>query len=189
MSKKALVDWGLRAAGRKKKGQGGPEPGRVSDTVRRRMGDTLADLFDEFGPEIYSNASLALKEAILEAFQEGFEGLEQTIKNELGRRGVEESQQHIRAWSAEIVEDINHFGLDEAATALEDFVSSLTAEYMPIGIDNTQTNKKANPVSRSVYPRRSHMRVPTGRPQIKDCPKSPRRRMPEIHFQYCTMMG
>lgn len=105
------------------------QPGEVSSTLRRRMGDALAEMFDEFGPEIYSETTLALKDVILEKFREGFEALDQTIKEELGRRGLEESRQHIRGWANEIVEDVNHFGLDEVAGALEDYVSTLTAEF------------------------------------------------------------
>ena len=118
-----------RTAGRKKKAQEDQSPGKVSNTLRRRMGDPLADIFDEFGPDIYNEAVLALKDVILEKFRSGFDQLETTVKEELGKRGIEESQQHIRPWSNEIVENINHFGLDEVAGALEDYVGSLSAEY------------------------------------------------------------
>ncbi len=105
------------------------QPGQTSGKLRRRMGDALADLFDEFGPEIYSETILTLKESILSKFQEGFEALDRTIKEELGSRGVKESRQHIRAWSDEIVEDVNHLGLDEVAGSLEDYVGTLAAEF------------------------------------------------------------
>jgi hypothetical protein len=105
------------------------QPGQTSQTLRRRMGDALADLFDEFGPDIYSATTLALKDVILQRFQQGFEQLDSTIKEELGQRGVEESRQHIRGWTNEIVEDVNHFGLDEVAAALEDYVGTLAAEF------------------------------------------------------------
>jgi len=105
------------------------QPGQISSTLRRRMGDALADLFDEFGPDIYAEAILQLKDVILESFQSGFEQLDSTIKDELGKRGVEEARQHIRQWASEIVEDVNHHGLDEVAGALEDYVGSLTAEF------------------------------------------------------------
>ncbi|KKN23364.1 hypothetical protein LCGC14_0905630 [marine sediment metagenome] len=105
------------------------QSGQVSGKLRRRMGDALADLFDEFGPEIYSNTILSLKDVMLEKFREGFEQLDATIQEELGTRGVEESREHIRAWSDEIVEDVNHFGLDEVAGALEDYVGTLAAEF------------------------------------------------------------
>lgn len=103
--------------------------GQVSPKLRRRMGDALADLFDEFGPEIYSETILGLKDVILEKFRSGFEQMDSTIQEELGKRGVEESREHIRAWSDEIVKDVNHFGLDEVAGALEDYVGTLTAEF------------------------------------------------------------
>lgn len=108
-------------------------PGQVSGKLRRRMGDALADLFDEFGPEIYSETMLALKDVVLGKFQEGFDALDQTIKDELGTRGVEESREHIREWSSEIAEDVNHFGLDEVAGALEDLVGTLAAEFQQEG--------------------------------------------------------
>ncbi len=117
----------------RKKAQGSDEshqPGQVSGTLRRRMGDALADLFDQFGPDIYGEVILSMKEMLLEKFEDGFNGLNQVVKDELGNRGVKESREHIRAWSAEIVEDVNHYGLDEVAGALEDHVSSLTAEYI-----------------------------------------------------------
>jgi len=113
----------------KKEAKDQRQPGQVSATLRRRMGDALADIFDDYGPEVYSETVLALKDVILERFKEGFEALDGTVKDELGRRGIEESRQHIRAWSNEIVEDVNHMGLDEVAGALEDYVGTLTAEY------------------------------------------------------------
>jgi len=118
-----------RLATRKKKAQEDRQPGQTSQTLRRRMGDALADIFDEFGPDIYAETTLALKEVILETFEQGFSALDQTVKEELGKRGVEESRQHIRAWANEIVEDVNHFGLDEVAGSLEDFVGTLAAEF------------------------------------------------------------
>lgn len=119
----------LRTAARKKKAQEERQPGQVAPTLRRRMGDALADLFDEFGPEIFSEVVLSLKDVVLEKFREGFEALDASVKEELGRRGVEESRQHIRPWASMIVEDVNHMGLDEVAAALEDEVNTLTAEY------------------------------------------------------------
>lgn len=116
---------------RKKQGQqkGERQPGQVSAALRRRMGPALADIFDEYGPDIYSNAVLGLKDTSLSNFQEGFDALDATVQKELGRRGREEAQAHIRAWAAEIMDDINHFGLDEVAKALEDHVSSQVAEF------------------------------------------------------------
>lgn len=119
-----------RTAGQKKKGQNERQPGIVSDKLRRRMGDALSDIHDDYGPDIYAETVTGIKEAILNSFKEGFEQLEQQVKDELGRRGVEESREHVRAWANELVEDINHLGLDEAAAALEDFVGTLTAEYV-----------------------------------------------------------
>lgn len=120
----------LRTAGRKKKAQEQRSPGTVSGQLRRRMGDALADIFDDFGPDIYAETVTGIKEAILDSFKTGFEELDQQVKEELGRRGVEESREHVRGWANELVEDINHLGLDEAAAALEDFVGTLTAEYV-----------------------------------------------------------
>jgi hypothetical protein len=97
------------------------------------MGDALADIFDDFGPDIYAETVTGIKEAILDSFKTGFEELDQQVKEELGRRGVEESREHVRSWANELVEDINHLGLDEAAAALEDFVGTLTAEYVSEG--------------------------------------------------------
>lgn len=106
------------------------QPGQASPTLRRRMGNALADLFDEFGPDIYSEIILALKDIMIDRFDQGFGGLDQAIKEELGNRGVQESREYIRSWADEIVEDINHYGLDEVAGALEDHVGSLTAEFI-----------------------------------------------------------
>lgn len=120
-------------ARKSKKAEGSDEshqPGQVSGTLRRRMGDALADLFDQFGPDIYGEVILSMKEMLLEKFEDGFNGLDEAVKDELGNRGVKESREHIREWSAEIVEDVTHYGLDEVAGALEDHVSSLTAEYI-----------------------------------------------------------
>ena len=114
----------------KKKSKEKRQPGQTSTALRRRMGDALADIFDQFGPEIYADAILALKDGILEKFKEGFETIDQTVKDELGRRGVDESREHIRGWGDEIVEDIIHAGLDEVGGALEDFVGTLTSEYV-----------------------------------------------------------
>lgn len=119
-----------RNAGQKKKGQNERQPGMVSDKLRRRMGDALADIFNDFGPDIYAETVTGIKDAILSAFKGGFEQLDQQVKEELGRRGVGESREHVRNWANELVEDINHLGLDEAAAALEDFVGTLTAEYV-----------------------------------------------------------
>jgi len=115
---------------KKKGGKETPQPGQLSSPLRRRMGDALADIFDEFGPDIVATSILALKDSILEKFKEGFESLDQTVKGELGRRGAEEARQHIRAWASEIVEHINQEGLEEVATAVEDFVGTLTSEFV-----------------------------------------------------------
>jgi hypothetical protein len=120
---------GRITAGRKKKAQDERQPGQVSSGLRRRMGDALADLFNEFGPDIYSEAVLAMKDVILDKFRAGFEELDKSIREELGRRGSEESRQHIRNWSEEIVQDVTQNGLTEVANALEDFVATLTAEF------------------------------------------------------------
>jgi len=115
---------------KKKSSKGPTQPGQLSAKLRRRMGDALADIFDEFGPDIVANSILALKDAILEKFKEGFETLDQTVKDELGRRGAEESRQHIDSWADEIVKHINDDGLSEVAVAIEDFVGTLTSEYV-----------------------------------------------------------
>lgn len=113
----------------KKKVKEERQPGYLADAMRRRMGDALADLFDKFGPEIFGSIELQLKDTLTEAFTAGVDDVKNSIKEELGKRGVEESVPYFSEWINGIVEDITHFAMDNAAGGLEDLASSLAAEY------------------------------------------------------------
>jgi hypothetical protein len=120
-----------RTARKKKKGeQESRNPGYLSPAMRRRMGDALADIFDNYGPEIFGDIELKLKDTLKKAFTNGINDVKKSIKEELGNRGVEESVQYFGEWINGVVEDITHFGMDNAAGALEDLASSLAAEYV-----------------------------------------------------------
>jgi hypothetical protein len=93
------------------------------------MGDALSDIFDKYGPDIFGQIELQLKDTLTEAFTSGTEEIKNAIKEELGNRGVEESVPYFSEWINGIVEDITHFGMDNASGALEDLASSLAAEY------------------------------------------------------------
>jgi hypothetical protein len=73
---------------------------------------------------------LAIKEHLQEIFTNGINGLEGTIKEELGRRGQNESAAHFGPWIKGLVEDVVQFGMPEIGGALEDLAGSLTAEFV-----------------------------------------------------------
>lgn len=111
-----------------------PEPvsaqlGAVSPGLRAQMGDALADVFDNFGPEIYNGVVLALKDALKTAFEEGSKQIETSVQDELGARGIKAAQKHFRAWMAELSAVITQQGLADAAVAAADEASTLAAEF------------------------------------------------------------
>jgi len=126
----------ITAGKRKKKGESKDrEPGQLSSTLRRRMGNALADIFDTFGGDIYSDMVLALKESLKDHLQQGVDSIEGEVKEELGRRGVEEAREHFRSWMNEFVEDLIHYGMDEASVTVEELADSLVAEFSQEGAE------------------------------------------------------
>lgn len=109
------------------------EPGQVSEKLRRRMGPELADIFDSFGPETYSSVVLAIKDVLKENLESGIAGVEAEVKEELGRRGVEEAREHFRAWMDEFVDDVIKSGMDEASVTVEEIGDSLVADFTAEG--------------------------------------------------------
>jgi len=94
------------------------------------MGPALAEIFSESGVQLYSESVLAIKQHLQEIFTNAINGLESTIKEELGRRGQSESAAHFGPWIQGLVEDVVQFGMPEVGGALEDLASSLTAEFV-----------------------------------------------------------
>ncbi|MFA5135448.1 MAG: hypothetical protein WC505_06720 [Patescibacteria group bacterium] len=112
-----------------------PEPvesvqlGAVSPALRGQMGNALADVFDNFGPEIYNGVVLAIKEALKSAFEEGSNQIESAVEEELGARGIKAAQKHFRNWMTELTAVITQQGLSDAAISAADEASTLAAEF------------------------------------------------------------
>ncbi len=102
--------------------------GDVSGTLRRRMGDPLADLFSEAGRELYARTVEAMKSVLRENFDAAIPTLDSNITDELGRRGREQATEHYPQWINEMVENLISKGMHEAAIALEDLANSFAAD-------------------------------------------------------------
>lgn len=105
-------------------------PGTVSEVLRRKMPDHLADLLDDYGQSIYAESVLAIKEDLSQIFESKMADLTSDIKAELGRRGVDEAGPHFKPWMNEVVEALNEFGMQEVSGTLEDLAGSYSAEYI-----------------------------------------------------------
>jgi hypothetical protein len=103
--------------------------GAVSPELRVKMGEALADVFDDFGPEIYNGVVLAVKESLKTAFDEGAKQIEDAVTKELGERGIRAAQKYFRAWMEELLVAITSQGLADAALAAADEASTLAAEF------------------------------------------------------------
>lgn len=106
------------------------EPGHVSDALARKMGPALAELFDDFGPELYRSLVESTKSEMVSQFQATVDNLEASVKEELGRRGLEEAGHHFGTWISQVVEDVVYHGMDEATEALDELAQSLVSKFL-----------------------------------------------------------
>ena len=106
------------------------QPGTVSAKLRRQMGDAIADLFDGIGEKFYADAVLQVKQVLGDLFESSIGGLSTTVKEELGRRGLEESARHFHPFMGELVSDLVQYGMEDITAAVEDIASSMAAEYI-----------------------------------------------------------
>jgi hypothetical protein len=113
----------------KKQAQDTRSPGQVGDKLRRKMGDALAEIFSTAGVKLYSDSVLQLKDGLENLLKEGISGLEGTIREELGNRGLSHAADLFKPWISELIEDIIHFGLEEISGGLEDLASDAAAEF------------------------------------------------------------
>jgi hypothetical protein len=119
-----------RAAARKRRlAQEAKSPGQVGDKLRRKMGDALADIFSEAGVKLYADSVIKMKDGLEGILTEGISGLEGTIKEELGKRGLSHASGLFKPWISELVEEIIHFGLEEISGGLEDLADTAAAEF------------------------------------------------------------
>lgn len=119
----------LAAARKRRLAQEAKSPGQVGDKLRRKMGDALADIFSEAGVKLYADSVLKMKEGLEGILTEGISGLEGTIKEELGNRGLSHASGLFKPWISELVEEIIHFGLEEISGGLEDIADTAAAEF------------------------------------------------------------
>lgn len=116
-------------AGARRQAQESKSPGQVGDKLRRKMGDALADIFSTAGVKLYSDIVLELKNGLETLLKEGIGGLEQTIKEELGNRGLGHAADLFKPWISELIQEIITFGLEEISGGLEDIASDAAAEF------------------------------------------------------------
>lgn len=105
------------------------QPGTVSSKLRRQMGDAIADLFDEVGRDFYADALMNVKDVLSSIFEEKLGALSGTVKEELGRRGLEESARHFHGFMNELVSDLVQYGLEDISASVEDIASTMAAQY------------------------------------------------------------
>jgi len=106
------------------------KPGEISTDLRRHMSDPLADLFSKVGVQLYTTAVTSVKDSITKLFKKSVEELGNSVKDELGKRGYEESLEHIRPWMKEIIQDVSTYGLNDVVKGLDSAISGLSAEYV-----------------------------------------------------------
>lgn len=104
-------------------------PGTMSAKLERRMGDR-AELFNDIGQKFYSTAVLSLKDTLTSLFEQQLNQLSDQVREEFGRRGLEESAPHFNAWMNELVGDLVQFGMEDVSGAVEDLANSIAAEYV-----------------------------------------------------------
>jgi len=105
------------------------QPGTVSSKLRRQMGDAIADLFDDVGQDFFSDAVLSVKDVLSNLFEEKLGKLSTTVKEELGRRGLEESARHFHGFMNELTSDLVQYGMEDITNAVESIASTMAAQY------------------------------------------------------------
>lgn len=116
-------------------------PGTMSAKLGRRMGDR-AELFDEIGQQFYADAVLAMKDTLTGLFQEQMGTLSDKVKEEFGRRGLEESAPNFSAWMNELVGDLVQFGMEDVSGAVEDLANSIASEYIQDGEEASEGDEE-----------------------------------------------
>jgi hypothetical protein len=81
------------------------QPGGVSETLKRRMGDDIAEMFDDAGKELYKETVESLKLVLREQFERTIPELNQALTEEGGRRWTRDASEFYRPWINEMVED------------------------------------------------------------------------------------
>lgn len=105
------------------------QPGGVSPTLKRRMGDDISDMFDEAGKELYNETVESLKDVLREQFERTIPELDQSLRDEGGKRWQRSAAEFYRPWINEMVEVIITQGMNEASGALEDVAASYASEH------------------------------------------------------------
>ena len=105
------------------------QPGTVSAKLRRQMGDAIADLFDDVGQDFYTDSVLGVKDTLKTLFEDKLGTLSSTVKEELGRRGLEESARHFQGFMNELVSDVIQYGMEDINATVEDLASTMAAQY------------------------------------------------------------
>jgi hypothetical protein len=103
--------------------------GAASAKLTKQVGPALAEIFSEFGPEIYNGVVTSVKGALKTAFEAGLQQVEETVRSELGNQGLQVAQQYYRVWLDELTSDLKQHGFDDAAVAVEDIASDLAAAF------------------------------------------------------------
>lgn len=114
------------------------QPGGVSGTLKRRMGDEIAEMFDDAGKELYKETVESLKDVLTEQFERSIPALDESLKAEGGRRWQKKASEFYRPWINEMVETIITQGMNEASGALEDVASSYAAEHAVVDEDGKE---------------------------------------------------
>lgn len=104
------------------------QPGGVSPTLKRRMGDDISEMFDEAGKELYNETVESLKDVLREQFERTIPELDQALRDEGGKRWQRSAAEFYRPWINEMVEVIITQGMNEASGALEDVAASYASE-------------------------------------------------------------
>lgn len=103
--------------------------GSVSPALMASMGVALAEVFNEFGPEIYNGIVKATTQALKTAFTSGVQEIQTTVQTEFGEKGVEQAQRYFRRWLNEITADISQFGVADIILAAEHTAATLAADF------------------------------------------------------------
>lgn len=106
------------------------QPGQVSSKLSRRMGADHAEVFNSVGKELYSAIVLTINRDLEDLFNENVTKLEETLKEELGNRGLKEAANYFAPWILEVLEDTIQFGMKDIAGKLESLASDAAAEFI-----------------------------------------------------------
>lgn len=113
--------------------------GEVSAGLRSRLGEDLAQMFEAVGRKLYADLHRRLRTCIAEALVDNKSNLQDAIKEEFGRRGLSQADEHVAEWLDEVIGDSVYAVAEEVYDDVESLADAMLDEG---GVDGGKEKKK-----------------------------------------------